>query len=266
MNRVPDFTVIVPTHLRANLLRRALTSIKQQQFDGYCEIIVVSDVVDPATDEVCRELLAPDDTYIRRSGAPGPSDSRNLALKMARGHFVLFLDDDDAWQPQCLRMLAASDQVKQGKSVYFNSIVITERRLPEGGETLEQLVLDLSGQLTDEVFVKNQLHMSCFAFPRPLLQGLRFDPFMRAYEDWDFLLSIYQRDIPVHLPFWGSVIYEADDETTDRRGHSNDANNFNAVLDYLYVYRRHPAPSDELKRQRADLLKRVGLKIEPVLL
>lgn len=266
MNYVPDFTVIVPTHLRAGLLHRALTSIKQQQFNGTCEVIVVSDAADPETDEVCRALLAPDDTYVRRSGAPGPSESRNMALQLARGHYVLFLDDDDAWMPRCLQMLSDCEPAKQGKSVYFNSTVITERRLPEGGQPLQQLVLDLSGQLTDEVFVKNQLHMSCFAFPRAMLAGLVFDPFMRAYEDWDFLLGVYKREVPVHAPFWGSIIYEADDETSDRRGARTDANNFNAVLDYLYVYRRHPAPTDELKSLRADMLKRVGMKIEPCLL
>jgi len=53
---------------------------------------------------------------------------------------------------------------------------------------------------------------------------------------------------------------------TDRRGSSKAANDFNAVLDYLYVYRRHPAPTPELRRKRADLLARTGLPIDADLL
>lgn len=266
MKSVPQFSVIVPTHMRAKYLHRTLSSIKCQEFPGFCEIIVVSDVADPLTDSVCHGLLEESDTYIRRSGKPGPSESRNLALSLARGQYVLFLDDDDAWNPGCLNLLMHSTPFLQGRPAYFNAVVITEKRLPEDVIPIDQLVLDLKDQLTDEVFVKNQLHMSCVAFPRGLLKGLTFDPFMRAYEDWDFLLSVYKRMLPSHVPFWGAIIFEADDETSDRRGTSADATNFNAVLDYLYVYRRHPAPSDTLKQARSDLLKRVGMMVDPSLL
>jgi len=108
--------------------------------------------------------------------------------------------------------------------------------------------------------------MSCFAFPRQLLQGIEFDPFMRAYEDWDYLLSVFHRQMPTHVPFLGSRVFEVADATTDRRGSSEQANDFNAVLDYLYVYRRHQAPTAELKQRRADLLKMTGLPIDQGLL
>ena len=261
MTTAPYFSVIVPTHKRAGLLRRALVSIQSQQVNAAFEVIVVSDVIDSDTDAICAELLKSCDVYPRRNGPAGPSRSRNHALSLARGRYVLFLDDDDAWHSGFLQQLHTAAQVQQGRLVYANCSVITERRLPGGPEQLSEIGLNMAGCLTDEVYVKNQVHMSCFAYPRMLLDGLEFDTTMRAYEDWEFMLATFDREMPEHLPILGSRIYEVHDDTTDRRGSSAMATNFNAVLDYLYVYRRHPAPRVELIRLREELLKLVGLPI-----
>lgn len=263
---MPFFSVIIPTHKRSILLSRALASIRQQKIVLPFEVIVVSDTTDHETDLVCRELLSSRDVYIRRSGLPGPSESRNIGKKLAKGNYLLFLDDDDAWHPNFLSQLIDNSYIQQGKLIYFNCTVVQESRLIDGPVTLSEAALDLSERLTQDVYVKNQVHMSCFAWPRTLLDGINFDTHMRAYEDWDFQLAAYTRQWPQHIPILGSRIFEVSDETTDRRGQSQDAQNFNAVLDYLYVYRRWPAPSDTLKRKRAGLLEHAGLKINMDLL
>lgn len=261
MQKTLPITVIIPTHRRPLLLRRALESIRAQTLPDACEIIVVSDVVDPATDAVCAELLPSSGIYVRRNGSPGPSASRNLALSLANGRYVMFLDDDDAWHPRLVEQLAPNLATRPGKAVYFNCTVVTERRLPTGPELLNEVPLELAAQLNDGVYLKNQVHMSCFAFPRPLLDGLEFDATMRAYEDWDYLLGVFDREFPVHVPMLGSRVYEVRDDTTDRRGSDAKANDFNAVMDYLYVYRRHPAPTTALKAQRSELLRSTGLPV-----
>lgn len=266
MQTRPVFSVIIPTHRRAHLLRRALQSVKSQPASVACEVIVVSDVPDSDTDRVCTELLTASDTFIRRSGPPGPSRSRNQALALAQGRYIMFLDDDDAWHPACLAQLSAHGLVAQGMPLYFNCSVVTERRLPGASEILSETALNLEGQLTSAVYVKNQVHMSCFAFPRQLLADLRFDESMRAYEDWDFLLAVFDREMPVHVPMLGSRVFEVNDDTTDRRGSSQKATDFNAVLDYLYVYRRHAAPTAELKQMRAAMLAPFGWQIAPEML
>ena len=103
------------------------------------------------------------------------------------------------------------------------------------------------------------------AFPRTLLDGIAFDPTMRAYEDWDWLLGVFDREMPRHVPVLGSRVFEVPDETTDRRGASTQANDLNAVYDYLYVYRRHPAPTAELKARRAALMQAHGIPAPPAM-
>lgn len=259
MVNYPFLSLIIPTHKRSQLLRRALTSVKSQETDISIEIIVVSDVRDDSTDQVCHELLSDKDCYIRRNGVPGPSASRNLALSLAQGRYIMFLDDDDAWHPSLLKNLSDSSEVKQGLPVYFDCSVVTESRPAEGPVFLSEITLNLAGKLTEEVYVKNQVHMSCLAFPRELLSDLIFDSFMRAYEDWDFCLSVFDRQMPVYLPFVGSRVYEVHDQTTDRRGASPQATGHDAIFDYLYVYRRHSSPNKAVSEKRTLLMNQVGI-------
>ena len=266
MSELPFISVIVPTHKRPKLLRRALQSIKSQPSSVFVEAIVVSDVIDDDTDKVCAELLTGKDVYIRRNGSPGPSASRNMAAAIASGRYVMFLDDDDAWHTDCVTEIYANEQIRQGAFVYFNCSVVQERRGPDGPEKISEVALNLAGNLTDEIYVKNQIHMSCFAFPREMLQGIQFDTTMRAYEDWEFLLSVIDRKAPSHAPVFISRVFEVSDDTTDRRGNSKEARDLNAVFDYLYVYRRHPAPRRELKERRASLMNGCGIAVTPEML
>jgi glycosyltransferase involved in cell wall biosynthesis len=262
--KTPFFSVIIPTHDRPVLLRRALESIKSQRCDASCEVIVIADTSHPDTDEVCRGVLTHDDIYIRRNGKSGPAESRNLGLSLASGRYILFLDDDDAWQPNLLAQLLEQPEIRQGKFVYFDCSVVHESRFGQQPSFISETVLDLSNSLSEGIYIKNQIPIPCYAFPRELLENTSFDPHMRAYEDWDFLLQVFHMDIPVHLSILGSRVFEVHDESSDRRGNNENAKNFNAVMEYLYVYHRHPAPNETLQQLRTELLTKVGIEI-PIL-
>lgn len=91
-------SINVLTRNRADLLARALTSIRQQDFVDY-EIIVIDD---GSTDE-SRSVLArfvadgaPLDV-IRHEQRRGITASRQVALMASRGKYIAVLDDDDEW-------------------------------------------------------------------------------------------------------------------------------------------------------------------------
>src|SRR4051794_37922787 len=123
MNDLPFFTVIVPTHLRALLLRRTLESIRRQAFEGV-QVIVVSDVPDADTAAACAELLGRADMFVQRCGACGPSESRNLALAHATGRYVLFIDDDDAYQDGFFAKLHHALEAAPRDVVYVDCVVV----------------------------------------------------------------------------------------------------------------------------------------------
>jgi glycosyltransferase involved in cell wall biosynthesis len=258
---IPWISLIIPTHLRGQYLKRALESVNLQKHRHNIEVIVISDLSDEVTDNVARLLLGENDVYIRRNGLCGPAESRNLGLQLAKGKFVMFLDDDDAWHPDFSSELFKKINDLSVNVAYMNCVVVKESRHKTGPKKISEVEMNLNGLLNFDVYVKNQVHMSCYLFSKNIVRGLLFDSTLRGYEDWDFQLAVIDREMPTHLPIICSYVYEVDDATTDRRGASAGATGFNAVLDYLTIYRRHIAPDEITRIKRTKLLDFAGLSI-----
>jgi glycosyltransferase involved in cell wall biosynthesis len=96
-----DYSVIIATHNRPTLVQRAVQSVREQTHAS-CQVLVVSDMDDPATYTVTTGLLGPNDFFVQRNGTSGPAESRNVALQIATGNRIIFLDDDDAFRPDFL--------------------------------------------------------------------------------------------------------------------------------------------------------------------
>lgn len=259
---IPYLTLIIPTHNRSHLLRRALLSVNSQSIREEIQVIVVSDYVCADSDLVCRELLQTGDIYACNVGQRGPSSSRNLALKLATGQHIMFLDDDDSWNSGFTEALLSSQNERNFDIVYFDCTVIKESRAEEGPIRLDETFLNLSGKLNLEVFIKNQVHLSCFLFSKSLISGLEFDLTFPAFGDWDFLLSVFARKMPRHIPILCSQVFEVDDSTTDRMMTLVvEADLVNAAANYIHIYLRHPAPSKEIKIKRKVFLENKGIQM-----
>lgn len=90
----PIFSVILPTRDRADMLRRAVSSVCRQSFQSF-ELIVVDD----GSKESCRVDLPKDRRIrlIRNPSSLGVAQARNVGIDAARGTFISFLDDDDEY-------------------------------------------------------------------------------------------------------------------------------------------------------------------------
>ena len=95
----PFFSVIVPCHNSAEFMRKGLDSIRDQDFDDY-ELLMVCDRCEDDTYNIARDYVRtdhPDRVLTVDFGRAGLS--RNAALDVARGEWVLFMDDDDWYLP-----------------------------------------------------------------------------------------------------------------------------------------------------------------------
>lgn len=264
--KTPLISLIIPTHRRALLLNRALSSINRQSSRELIEVVVVSDVIDEDTNNVAHQMLNSHDIFLRRNGLAGPAQSRNAGLDLSTGKFIMFLDDDDTWHPDFITNLIKNISFMSSSLCYFDCIVIKESRPPQGPIYVNERYIKNEGKLDISIFVKNRVHLSCYIINRSIIKDLKFDIYMRAYEDWEFQLSLYQRSISSYLPIVSSIVHEVDDNTSDRRGSSIVAKDYNAVLDYLYVYRRNTSPTDDIRKQRFALLNSSGLNLDPALI
>lgn len=103
-------TCVIPTHRRSEFLRASLHSVLGQSRPPD-EVLVVSDVTDPLSAEVCREAQQGSEVSIRYIESPnargGASSSRNAGARAASSALLAFLDDDDEWCDGYLREAVA---------------------------------------------------------------------------------------------------------------------------------------------------------------
>jgi glycosyltransferase involved in cell wall biosynthesis len=96
----PLVSVIIPTCNRRLMLNNAIASVVAQSF-GDWELIVVDDGSTDGSAAVAGEWVKRD-SRIRCEVTKAPSGgsaARNIAINLARGEFIAFLDDDDSWRP-----------------------------------------------------------------------------------------------------------------------------------------------------------------------
>ena len=94
----PRVSVIVTTHNRATLLPRAIRSILEQTYNDY-EIVIVDDASSDSTQDVIASFSDSRVRFQRREQSGGASAARNTGVRVARGQYLAFLDDDDEWLP-----------------------------------------------------------------------------------------------------------------------------------------------------------------------
>jgi glycosyltransferase involved in cell wall biosynthesis len=95
-------SVVIPAFNRAHLLPRAIASIRAQNGVRPAEIIVVDDASSDDTAAVASRLAA---RVVRHEVNRGPSAARNTGFAAAHTPWLIQMDSDDAWLPDCLATL-----------------------------------------------------------------------------------------------------------------------------------------------------------------
>ena len=111
-------SVIIPTHNRVELLKKAIDSVNRQTWH-HNEIIVVDDASQDSTPLALKELQKITLLSVIRNASPkGGGYARNQGIEAAKGHFVAFLDDDDTWLPTKLeKQIALFETVPNSAAV-----------------------------------------------------------------------------------------------------------------------------------------------------
>jgi glycosyltransferase involved in cell wall biosynthesis len=189
----PTVSVIIPTYNRWPMVGAAVQSVLAQSFHDF-ELIVVDD---GSTDATSMEL-AKFGSQLRyfKQDQSGASAARNLGVRQSHGRLITFLDSDDLWRPDKLKIQARfmenipevqicqTDEVWIRRGVRVNPRI--KHRKPSGD--IFELSLDLCLVSPSAVMMTREL------FDR----SGGFDESLPVCEDYDLWLRIAQ-DYPVPL-------------------------------------------------------------------
>jgi glycosyltransferase involved in cell wall biosynthesis len=116
-----DVSVVIATHDRTELLRRAISSVLAQEYDGFIEIVVVYDGED-VDDSVFGDARGRRVRAIANTRSPGLAGARNSGIHASDGELVAFCDDDDEWLPG--KIQAQIELVNSGFETVVTGIIV----------------------------------------------------------------------------------------------------------------------------------------------
>jgi glycosyltransferase involved in cell wall biosynthesis len=141
-SKYPKITVIIPTYNRGAFICDAIDSVLSQTFQDF-ELIIVDD---GSTDNTAVLISAYADSRLRylTQENKGRSNARNRALAVAQGEYIAFLDSDDMYLPDKLRVQTSfMDSHPDVGMIYTSALCVDE----EGRDLNFTYVASVSGYI-----------------------------------------------------------------------------------------------------------------------
>jgi glycosyltransferase involved in cell wall biosynthesis len=190
-------SVILPVRNGEATIAEAVASVLAQTLTDL-ELIVIDDGSTDSTRKVLSTIT--DERVQVLSGPPsGLSFTRNKGIEHSRGHFLAFIDADDAWLPQKLEaQLAAFERMPEAAAAYcwtdyidaHGEFVCPDSRADFEGFVYEQMLTHNFIDCGSNIVVRRQV----------LLDEGGFDESLPVIEDWDLSIRLSARHPFVCVP------------------------------------------------------------------
>ena len=243
-------SVIVPTYKPQGYLWECLDSLVKQTFPKKCFeiILVLNGCTEPwkrqIEEFICQKMLEMNVHFIHTEKG-GVSNARNIALDIAAGEYVTFIDDDDFVSQRYLEILyanAASDTISLCYPYAFND-----------GDVQHQLEYSITSQydkisaLGKQSFTRARKYFSgpCMKlFPMSFIQDRRYDIRFKNGEDSLFMFLISDRFKYVDFTDHSATYYRRyrlnSAITYNRNKYYVVVNSIKIILTYFKYYFKHP--------------------------
>lgn len=233
-----SLSVIIPTHNRAGMICRAIDSvISQLTVDD--EIIVIDDGSTDGTEESLNKYR--DRIIYRLISHSGAGRARNEGIEIAHNDLIAFLDSDDEWMPNKIKLQRALLQARpdilfcfsdlvcrsssgseqhQFLSYLFNDELIGEHSLgpgvpfssiaplPEGLNDFMVHIGDLYGKQMERELVS----VITLIYRRGSKHegGLRYPEDLPTLEEWEFVGKLARKGLAAYLDCETSIAHRHD--------------------------------------------------------
>ncbi len=184
-------SVVIPTYNRLATLKRAIDSVMAQDYP-ILEIIVVNDRSTDGTEDYLRS--DPRVSFVTNARNLGAQGSRNRGISEAQGDLIAFLDSDDIWEPEKIRLQveAAGDREDACVTCGYRQFGATG-----GFEQVPPAEIRMEMALVHNVIGPT----SNILISRSLIDAVGvFDPAMPSCQDWEFFVRVMERTPILGVP------------------------------------------------------------------
>lgn len=203
----PLVSIIVPIYNAESFLNECIQNVKSQTY-AHWELILVNDGSLDSSLQICYRY-SESDSRIRviNKENTGVSDSRNQALDIAQGDFVIFLDADDYWIDSCclekLLEKAVSENLDLVRGEYvavgMKGAELFSRPVSEQKMKFAYRVLSSSEFLC--YIISGEFFLPLSLIRRSFLNNIRFDVGRIFLEDMRFYSCLFLKQLRcMYLP------------------------------------------------------------------
>lgn len=193
-------SVIIPTYKRSDCLIRCIKSVLAQTYSNI-EIIVVDDNGIGTEDQLHTEqklaeyISSGTIKYVKHEVNKNGSAARNTGLRLSKGEYINFLDDDDVFMPQKIEeqvnRLEGTDD--EWGATYCNTRVVC---LSKVGKKKKNIVTKctLEGNLLEPYLMEEYIfNTSSLLFKRHCILSLNgFDESFRRHQDYELMVRFFR--------------------------------------------------------------------------
>ncbi len=188
-------SVIIPYFNAGAFIEKALTSIRKQYYD-HIEIVLIDD---GSTDGIADRIKEWGENIIfLRQDNKGPAAARNLGIKHAKGDFIAFLDADDLWPEDKIKMQLERFQMDATADIITGRIQYSKL---EGAEDVDLALAE------DNTLIN--VHLGAALIRRQVFEDVGlFDETLRFSEDHDWFLRAREAGMKIIVMNKVTLIYQ----------------------------------------------------------
>jgi len=183
---MPKISIIIPTYNRSNLLTTTIDSVLNQTYKDF-ELIIIDDGSTDNTKQIVENLKQKDNRiiYEYQNNSGGPASPKNTGIKIAKGEYIAFLDDDDEWFPEKLeKQIKIFEENEDIAIVSCDSVVVSDKN-----ETKVK-TSKIDNYNLNKLLIKNSIFTGTVFIKASSIKKKLFDKNLNFLEDWDMWIRI----------------------------------------------------------------------------
>jgi glycosyltransferase involved in cell wall biosynthesis len=197
---MPKVSVIIPAFNAERYIQNTLESVFEQTYKDY-EVIVVNDGSTDSTQKIL-DNYGPRIRVFTKTNR-GPASARNMGIKKASGKYIAFLDADDLWLKNKLKMqVEYLDSHPKAGFVYCNAICFSGD--DKSNETVEAVwKCNIKGSVFKNLFWNNFIPNLTVVVRKSCLESVNLldeSQQIIGSEDYDLFLRLSHKYELGHVP------------------------------------------------------------------